>query len=260
VNENGYLNPSTKLEIVLRKRTDLTVLIDQVDVTAATYYGTGNAVRTPIDIVLKDLTMKYEFLTLTSQDKMDRVRKNSTKYFVDIPRIVISRVMENQSVTQHPVPIPVGCKMLGLSWMKDEQLYFSSTKAKSLKPHFHLPPRVVQVIFELDGKRLIFERGLTELNHPHWSQSCHDLHQMMVSQGVYSKPFEAMFPSEGMGHDQAFIFNFLYKEFREPSVLNMEVTYTADQSVAGWHLVAITSQQYSFHLKDKEPLKMEVLV
>jgi hypothetical protein len=252
--------PNTSLEIVLKKRSDLTTLIDFADVLAATYYGTTDAVRPKLDFVLKDITMKYEFLTLSSQEKMDRARKNSTRYFVDIPRIIFSRVQEGQAVTQHPVPIPVGCKMMALSWVKDDQVYYNSGKSKSLLPHFHLPPNADKIIFELDGKRLIFERGISELHAPHWSQSCKDLHQMMVAQGVYSKPFEAMFPTKGMGHDQAFIFNFLYKDFKEPSVLQMEVTYTGAHSANHWHLCVITSQQFSFHLKDKEPLKMEVLV
>ena len=263
VNDNGYISPATQLLFRLKKRSDLSACIDYASVAETTYYDSAaDGVRPAIDITLLDLTLSYETLALSSQDKMDKTRRSQARYFVDVPRILVSRVMENQMVTNHTVPIPVGCKMVAVTWMKSDQLYLNATKMKSLLAQFHAPPKASNVTFQLDGKRLLFDRGVDNvgLSSSHWSRSCQDLHNMMVHQGVYSKRFEDMFPSAGMGHDQVFFFDFLYREFKEPTQLELEVTYTDEMSQTGWNLVSFTSQQFSFLLKEREPLKIEVLV
>jgi hypothetical protein len=263
INENGYIAPSTQLLFRLKKRSDLTACIDFADVAETTYYGDAAvAVRPKIEIDLKDLTLSYEVLALSSQERMDKTRRSSIKYFVDIPRVLVSNVLDSLKVTNHVVPIPVGCKMVAITWMKSHQVHYNQALKKSLLPHFHYPPHANKVEFELDGRKLLFERGIDNVGLPdsHWSKACHDLYSKMVHQGVYSKRFEDMFPSSGGGHDQIFFFDFLYREFKEPSQLHLEVAYTGDMSPKGWSMVSITSQQFSFTLKERDPLKIEVLV
>lgn len=262
INQNGYLNPTTHLLFRLKKRSDMSACFDLPDVVDTTYYSNTVVARSPMTVDLTELTVTYEILALSSQEKTDKARKSATLYYVDVPRILISSVLAAQSVTYHNVHVPVGCKMLAVTWMFSDEVYYNTTSKKSLRPHFHCPPKASQVNFTLDGRQLLFERGVTDVGvtNSHWSKTCNDLFETMSHVGVYSKKFPSMFPASGYGHDQIFFFNFQYREFKEPNQLLVEVTYTGEQSQPGWQLVAFTSQQFSFTLKEREPLKMEILV
>jgi hypothetical protein len=263
-NENGYIMPGTTLMFRLWKRSDLTQLIQEPDVAESTYYSANPTTNNKtFKVVLTDLSLTYEMLELSSQDKLDKARRSAAKYFVDVPRLVLTHVPAGQMESHHKIQLGVGTKFVAVTWVKSDQMFHNSTSKKHLAAHFHFPPKARKVSFELEGQPLLFAKGIRDIGvspeKAHASRTCRELHKSMFHTNLYSKGFDKMFPASGMAHDQVFILDLGHKTFKAPAELSVDVEYTADSSQDKWLLCAITVAQCSYSLKDKEALKWEIL-
>ena len=72
VNENGFLPPGIDLLIRAYKRTSLSECFQRTAVADTAYFAETPATKQEeIDVTLKDFTISYESLTLSTQERMD---------------------------------------------------------------------------------------------------------------------------------------------------------------------------------------------
>jgi hypothetical protein len=248
----------------LWKRSDLTQLIQQPDVAEAVYYSTDVAADAKdFKVVLNDLSLTYEMVELSSQEKLDRAKKSAAKYYVDVPRITFTNVLAGQRETVHNIQLAVGTKFVAITWVRSDQIFHSSTAKKHMAAHFHFPPKASRVKFELEGQPIFFAKGIQDVGvsaaKAHASRTCRELHKSMLHSNLYSKAVEKMFPLTGMAHDQVFIVDLGHKVIKNQAELSMEVEYTSDASVDKWMICVISVQQCLYTVHGKEAVKWEVL-
>jgi hypothetical protein len=223
VNQNGYLPPGTSLKVTLTKRDPITQCLENASIPDAVYYA--DTVVTEVTQIwetrwkIKAIELSYEALTFGSQEKMNKIRREPTSYYVDKGQVLFQEVSPGQTFTTNTVLIPAGAKFLGLFFMRTDQISYNPSKKKNLAARFHWIPGAEHVELTMEGKPVLFDKGLEKVGVPadaHVSRSCADLHRYMVHADLYSKPFASMFPEAGMGDDQAVIVDLSHKVISEP--------------------------------------------
>lgn len=280
---NGFLPPGINLLFRFAKRDKLHHLLDNADVVDTAYYA-----DTAVDVgdqfeykfELKGMEISYEILTLPhplaktikkkkkkksskkSKEEEEEEKKYRWAYFADVPRILTHGVAGKEEVTTNTVSVPAGAKFVALTWMKNQQLFFTADKFKSLSARFHFPPGARRVTLTLDGKNQLFEKGLVNCGLPadaHVSRSCRDYHQMLVHNDFYSRPFEVMFPSAGASYDGFFVVDLSNRVIKAPTDLEIEVEYNT-ASEERWHLCSIVVQTHKYTYKEGKGLTEQLQV
>jgi hypothetical protein len=276
-NENGFLPPGTSVKVTLVKREPMSACMQNPNVPDSNYYTdtpNGSTVKAQVDNpvtdvlkqnftwTLKNLELSYESLTLTSQERMDKIRQKTSRYYVDVPRVLFPSVPGGHQFTESKVQVPVGCRWLALTFMRTHQIKYNPIQFKNMSARFHFIPGAEHLELEMEGKPLIFDKGIKDCGVPeraHISGSCIDLHRSMVHRGLYSKSFSKMFPKSGFGDDQAIIVDLTHKTLKEPSEIIVSIKYK-NVSPENWYLAVISCQQYLFTLKDKRAVEKELLI
>jgi hypothetical protein len=266
VNQNGYLPPSTTVKITLTKRDPIGACVENASIPDDVYY-TDTVVSEVAQIWeaqwnIKQFELTYESLTLSSQERMDKIRREATQYYVDKGQVLFQEVSPGQSFTVNTVHVPAGARFLGLFFAQTNQISFNPAQKKPLSARFNMIPGADHVDYEMDGKPLLFEKGLDKPGvhtQAHVSRSCADLHRYMVHAQLYSRPFDSMFPTAGYGDDVAVIIDLGDKVIPVPTTMTVSVKYT-NTSPAHWYLCSVSCQQYLYTLKDKEAIKATLLI
>ena len=210
------------------------------------------------------LVILYESVSLAKQELMDRMKKQSVKYFVDLPKITMQKVPGSVMHTESSVTLPPGTKVAVITWMKSMQLFHQKTKNKNLSARFHFPRRAAKATFELENQRapLLFDHGIISLGTTDGpgSTTCMEYHRSLVQRKLYSGSFSKMFPPTHMSSDQVIIIDLSDKELKHPTSLKINVWYTDDLSEEGWYMVTTTIQQGMLTLREKQAVTCEILV
>jgi hypothetical protein len=267
VNENGFLPPGTSVKVTLTKRDPLSMSLENSSITDVVYYTQASLpaanIRYKTQWEFKALELTYESLVLKDQTRMDKIRRNPTKYYVDVPRLLYQEISPGQQFTVNTVKIPVGATYVAVCFMKTTQIQYNPTTFKNLAARFHFIPGAAHVDLEMEGKPMLFDKGLDKCGIPedaHVSRTCVDYHKDLVHKELYGKDFSSMFPKQGYGYDQFLICDLGHKEIKEPTEMTVSVTYDANSSPTGWYLCSITSQQCLYVIEEKKGVKSEVMI
>ena len=264
---HGYIPPGTKLTVRLYKRTPLDACIERPKIDDSAYYSDNAATAlTGEDVVtfkFVDLMIVYDIITL-KQSAMDRIRKQTARYFLDIPKIVVQRVAAKTIVTENTVHIPKGAKCLIVTWMKSQQLFHQKSKNKNLSARFHFPRTGIRTTFELANTTgsLFFQEGLQHhgTTSAHASPVCQAYYRELVRKKLYDRSFYHLFPREGNGNDQVAIIDLTHTDTSETRDLKITTHHTDDLSEDQWFMVICSIQQGSLTLREKEEPVLEILV
>lgn len=266
---NGFLAPGTQITVRIHKRNPIDALVERPQISEAVYFNTDTTAAITAQEVIEykfvSLVILYESVSLSSQQKMDEMRKKTAKYFVDIPKIVVQKVPGSVMITENRLPIQKGTKLIILTWMKSMQLFHQKTKNKNLSVRFHYPRNAIRTTFELSNSRgsLLYERGLEHLGTTEGptSPTCIEYHRSLLQRRLYSKPLEKLFPKSMESNDQSVILDVSDKHFPDNSAeLLITNWYNDTMSEEGWYQVAATLQQAQLSLAEKTEVKAEILV
>lgn len=281
VNENAFHPGGTAFVFRFHKRDPLTALFQDAAMAENTYVDATTV--TPdndiheLAVTFRQMEISYEILSLpepppeSARDPRKKKKEEGEKrkkpklrciFFTDVPRIYTAAMGVGQQVTTNTVQVAPGTRFVGLTWMVSHQIHHSSAQKKSLRGNFRMPPGAQLVTVELDGKPMIFEKGLVNPGTPaeaHVSRTCMDLHQYLTGKKLYSKPFSDFFPSEGAGYDQCILIDLSDRVIAKPAQLEVEVVYR-NTSAAGWYLVAFSAQQYKYTLEEETPIEARLVI
>ncbi len=272
VNENAFHPGGTAFVFRFHKRDPLTALFQNAATAESTYNDPASVTADPavysFEVTFRQMEISYEILTLPEalasepRDPRKKKKKLRCSFFTDVPRIYSAAMGVGQQVTTNVVQVAPGTRFVGLTWMLSHQIYHSSSQKKAMRGNFHMPPGARLMTVELDGKPMIFERGLVNSGvavDAHKSRTCMELHQYLTGKQLYSKSFGTLFPPNGAGYDQCIMIDLSDRVISKPAQLEVEVVYQ-QTSAPGWYLVAFSVQQYKYTLEEESPVDAKLVI
>jgi hypothetical protein len=266
---NGFLYPGLRLTLRFHKRNNINSLLEKPSIRPQVYYDKNTKVATPnphevLTFEIKDFSIEYEAVTLKSQEKMDRGKRGG-KWYYDSPSVVPQSVEEGKMLTVNIVQVPKGAKVVVLTWMCFDELFFNESQGKHISPRFHFIPHAVNVKIAVEGAQanFMFPEGFKDVGTggAHNSNTLRVYHDYLTRMKLYSKPFDKFVPQGSeKGRDQSFIVSFTNERLKNPTTLNVTVEYNDTMSPKGWYLVATIVEQHELTYYDKQEVKSVVVV
>ena len=264
---NGYLPPEMSLCIKLHKRDDFETVLQRPGVLDTVTYDPATAAgeihdNHKITWVLSDLVLQYE--SIRTDDATMASMKAKTEYYVDIPRIIVSKVASGNSVSNNEISVPPGTRMVVLTWMFTDHVYSKPDHKKPLAARFHFPLNATKLTVGWEGQpSLIFSHGFEEIGTEKAAGSLTSsaYHSSVVHRRLYGRGFEKMFPVHpARTYDGCLIFDMSAQKLDSNSKLLVNVRYDKEGGGRQYFLVSTLVQQCHFLYKHDEPMKYTTLL
>ena len=239
--ENKFLPPDCEVFIKLHKRVPLDMAIEKSNVTDAAYFSSTGQTANTFKIVITDISIMYDSITVTDSDQAKLKAQTHTFYF-DAPILRVNPMASGTRNDTITVPIPKGAKFAYLCFVYEDQVTHNTAVNSFLSPRLRFPPNLIDFKIDLPGRAgLLFAEGIKNMGVAagYGSVSLRSYHADLLRRGLYDKPFEEFFPpwrDNNRGYDQAILVDLTYTDNKETDLLTCVLKYDSNYGAARWQL------------------------
>jgi hypothetical protein len=245
---NGFLHPEVEINVRLYKMAPTEYGFEscglndedhQSDADVTTREGND-------EFLLTNLFLVYESMTLENQEELVKYKKNISRYFWDVPKIIHKHVAPNVNRDSITLPIPEGSNAVVVFFFHEAYQYPNSGRNRSSK--LLLPPDLAEIQFSVSGRNgLIFQEGFKKLSGTLKNTSLSRLvfHSDLIRQQLYDSGFEYAAPEgNDISYENFFYLNLLYYDLEKQAQLKVDLAYRpSTYSTARWYIALLSIQQ-----------------